>query len=931
MYHFLREVFANILAHIFTIGVLAIGAWILAHKTLFGVLVRYRHQLRNQLKMMPFIYADLQGDVLNDYVDLEIHGLDGTSHIDKTAARLLLRDRERFQRNRRVIFLGDAGIGKTTYQRFAILSLLNRSSLFSAPIDVVYSARSSIPVYVPLKLVDNSEPFPVLRFLLDKHALFNTRVGLYRLKRYVAQGRLFLFLDGYDEISADGGANHLKDELTELFGTSTKWRAETLHSKYQSLLSLARSVRSCRIWLSSRREFFDHNAIPIDMMQGQGPESVAAVELGGVGPNRLRLTKNIFDKYRRREAFYKEILNEEYFISELDRSLDDDVRAISYNPLFLTVMCYVYVSEVAKHKQHDVEWLKHGFEDLILECVRLLLVDLDKTKARDLPAAHREGLLRRRNEYATEKEAFLMYFAAEMLFDGTGAFTLELLRKSIYTFFESETWPTKSEILNQMRDGRSRRPDFALQLVYSGIFTTVFLDGKDYYYDFPHRRFRETLALRYVRTAPRYCRALLQADRVHFGEFLRLLQSSDLVRQRDFQLSALQHILHLATRSGQRDRDVTASRNLFRLAPPGMDFAPEVRAWIHQMVQEPTPRFEVAFEVLQACKGDQDLPTTLVDVLERSIITNARERFALSMRCLELAWPSVASEALLRLGQRMMDSHSTRVSAIQAMLKLGTGLIPMCIQRCESDQEFAGEFLYALMAAMSKAWIEPTKCTEVCASLSRRLQCQFLGFVARFAPDRFGAVCQGIGEKVKMEWLHFLVTLPPNELEDLGNGEVPIYIRSDRTRLTLTRKVSDIKKIYVRALVVEKVWNAHARPLPAFEQTMKAVSIVPTRFVAVLESVIAELEGAPGVRIDWWPDTVQRVRQEVDKWLKTLTPQSHEERLATQTEIQASAFADWLVQETERDMAVSPQRLKELAPATIAWKYEPHDVPDFFV
>jgi len=77
-------------------------------------------------------------------------------------------------------------------------------------------------------------------------------------------------------------------------------------------------------------------------------------------------------------------------------------------------MCYIYVKNVIDAGGHDVSWV-NTMPQLILECVSLLLRDLDEEKARDLPAAHRAALLRRRNEYRDEKFQFLHYFAGTLV------------------------------------------------------------------------------------------------------------------------------------------------------------------------------------------------------------------------------------------------------------------------------------------------------------------------------------------------------------------------------------------------------------------------------------------------------------------------------------------------------------------------------------
>jgi hypothetical protein len=104
--HFLAQILESTTAHILAAAVIALGGWILARRRLFGTtLARYRRDLQEQMSMMPFIYGDLRGEVLNDFVQVEIYVLDETSRIRKTGQRGHLRDDERLRLSRRIIFL----------------------------------------------------------------------------------------------------------------------------------------------------------------------------------------------------------------------------------------------------------------------------------------------------------------------------------------------------------------------------------------------------------------------------------------------------------------------------------------------------------------------------------------------------------------------------------------------------------------------------------------------------------------------------------------------------------------------------------------------------------------------------------------------------------------------------------------------------------
>jgi hypothetical protein len=109
------------IAHDIATGVIALLALLWTRRRRYGSSERrYRQELRDQLKMMPFIYADLKGDILSDYVELDIYVLGRESRFVATDQHKNLTNTERTTLYRRIVFLGDAGMGKTTYQRYAI-------------------------------------------------------------------------------------------------------------------------------------------------------------------------------------------------------------------------------------------------------------------------------------------------------------------------------------------------------------------------------------------------------------------------------------------------------------------------------------------------------------------------------------------------------------------------------------------------------------------------------------------------------------------------------------------------------------------------------------------------------------------------------------------------------------------------------------------
>jgi predicted NACHT family NTPase len=354
---------------------------------------------------MPFIYKDLEAEVINDFVDVEFQNLEiGNLRLMAASDRLNLDDYERLRRYNHVLFLGNAGIGKTTFQRRAIITLATKRK----DAQFVWDGEVRLPIYVPLKAIDNSAPYPILNYILRYNPLFSQAGGLEKLIDLASHRKLSLFLDGYDEIPfTGGGSNFVQIELGLILFPASIEESVVKNTTFKEFYE---ALPETRVWLSSRREFFEQNPIPCPTAKSMNPTRLTAVELIGIGNNRIKLAKNIFDKYRRRAKKYEEILSEEYFLFDIESSNDNELKRLSYNPLFLTVMCYIYAQKAIDANSFKVTWA-NNFEGLVFECINLLLNDLHEIKARDLPAAHRAALLTRRNAFLEEKQLFLQYFA----------------------------------------------------------------------------------------------------------------------------------------------------------------------------------------------------------------------------------------------------------------------------------------------------------------------------------------------------------------------------------------------------------------------------------------------------------------------------------------------------------------------------------------
>jgi hypothetical protein len=588
--------------------------------TLFPKITRrgYNLDLAKKIRQMPFIYKDLDTDVINDFVGIEFQSLHLATLQHQNAANSFhsIED-EKLVRNKKVLLLGSAGIGKTTFQRRSILTIIE--NVESPPF--LYEKERPVPLYVPLKAIDNSEPFPIFRYVIANNPLFMYKYGLGRFRRLAASGDLFLFLDGYDEIPFTGGTrNFVQEELSMLFVDPGK------DDRYLAL-------RRCRVWLSSRKEFFEKNPITDLEFKVQVPEEgVAAIELKGIGNNRIKLVRKIFDKYRLRSPKYYEFLDEELLLHQIDGS-DDEIRDLSFNPLFLTVMCYIYAQKAIEKENHSVEWAKR-FDDLIIECISLLLQDLDKNKARDLPKARIEALLTRRDLFVEAKKLFLQYFSMQLYFDNKPVFTLPYIKEQMRNFFDSEVdISAATDIIRNLDLDDSSKPNVALQLIYQGVFVLVDSTRDESLYDFPHRRFREILASRYINTPERYERLLADSGRKDFGEFLNVFYKSDSYRDRQFHDATLELVLQKALGHTSDDSFVQITSEFTKHKPEGYDVTKAVTQFLTAAVLN-VKEFRVSKALLRDFDGSEEFLKTIETEVVRSATHRNLSRFSICLSVL---------------------------------------------------------------------------------------------------------------------------------------------------------------------------------------------------------------------------------------------------------------------------------------------------------
>lgn len=467
----------------------------------------YLQELRNSLEDMPFLYRNISLATAEGFVDIDLAYLNKDKQSAGPAARTELTTFERLRNTKRAVFIGAAGIGKTTLFRFSALStvLRNKSGFQLEPDEAV------VPVYIPLKAIDNREPFPIARYITHRVSYFKGKRGLKRLVRLAQKSRLFLFLDGYDEIPIVGGPTHIIRELELLFaGDGSAFKDVSDHPVYGRFYG---SFLGCRVWLSTRVEFLRANPVPF----GRGTQFWSP---GGIGSHRQALVERIFARYKQHPGSeLAEILSSEVFMQQLRVAGDGDLDELSGNPLFLTVMCFVYVSDLIDHKRPEDVW-GNGIDAVIKRCISALLVDIDESKARGLSEGERKALLSRRSAWSDQKRLFLEYLAATTLLENRAVISFDHLTSSARGFFsERAKLPHFREILRGLDDAKDGTVNIVLQLIFSGLLVHAYQEKGEFYYDYPHRRFKEVMAEVYLQELEGFNLLCHQLDRPHLFEF----------------------------------------------------------------------------------------------------------------------------------------------------------------------------------------------------------------------------------------------------------------------------------------------------------------------------------------------------------------------------------------------------------------------------
>ncbi len=447
---------------------------------------RYLTELKKTILQMPLLYRGVKLTVESDYVDLRLARIDQTAKESQARyqGELLSSSLGNSNAYIRLVVFGTAGMGKTTLFRRATLEIIENSDSPSRLI----REEGLTPVFVPLKAISNHQPSPILGYIFATQPYFSGESGIKRFRRLAQQGRLLLTLDGYDEIPYIGGSDFIRAELNILFANGVPTFANGLFREEFGVLYS--DLQKCRVWLSSRLEFF--KTFPLALAR-----SVGMLHVHGLPNNGIALVGKLFAFYRKAFPEYvAEQLHEESFMRGLQVSGSNAIAELARSPLFLTVICHTYVHDLKEKIDPHLAW-RGSANAIIYRCIRLLLSEIDEYKTEGLSPSDRRALMDRRSSWPEEKLFALKYIAGQTYRDGKALLSSEDITAYCTKCMEQAPYtPAIKEILS----GLIRREpaiDMASQIRFSGVLSRVKNSENDDLYDFPHRRFRELLAVDY--------------------------------------------------------------------------------------------------------------------------------------------------------------------------------------------------------------------------------------------------------------------------------------------------------------------------------------------------------------------------------------------------------------------------------------------------
>jgi hypothetical protein len=723
------------------------------------------NELRTRLRQMPFIYRPLGDkhfgeDLEKDYVQIWMRPLelstlqfnsgtnyDPTSKLGDEDMRILdlSATYEMVRSNRTCIIFGHAGVGKTTFASYCVLSLINRLIVEGFyPFDI---SEQLIPFLVPLKVVDESESNPILSYLLRSNRYLYSSGGLKRLIRLCQRGKVLLVLDGYDEVySATNMESALRAEIDAIFNHSIPITKPGPPTKRTADFYYYLAKGKNRVWLTTRKDFYRQNRLLVESKSqlqkrvqrwiaarygwfkwigqwsydsltevgyyGIGDPGIASIEILGVW-ERAELTRKIFDRYKNLENHSH--LDVQEFLSFVDSHYDDETRKLSLNPLFLTVMCYVYIQHTFSATQSEGSTLR----DLVSECVRLLIQELDEERVR-LPIPYTGKALKDRLAFHHEKQEFLQYFASRCFHDE------RLLRQKVFTeqdLVAALTQYTRLATTSSLREVHKKPVEIIQQLIYQGVFVVADASVERTFYDFPHRRFREILAVKYWDNEETFAECLAMVGEPHFAEFVLVFFKTST----SFQNALLQQILNGIDGSSRGEHLGHLASACLENAPDSYSPQKTISRWVERVANERSLR-ELPTGIVDHFVPDQELLARLFFQLGESKTRGDID----SVRFHATLLAQIAPQTVQRLFTELMsERQDVSQTVCEVILKQRREFVPSLLAQLKTSEFLllSGLALSTIPAAEKRWWL------LVLRSLSGERLVLFQHEVEKAAPD----------------------------------------------------------------------------------------------------------------------------------------------------------------------------------------------------
>jgi hypothetical protein len=200
----------------------------------------------------------------------------------------------------KALVTGSAGMGKSTFFRHSILNVIDHNN-----VSYLKHQKNSFPIFIQLKTVANVRKSPILHYIFEEIPFFSKTYGLNKFRKLARDRKLFIVLDGYDEISFSASQNYIQDELSLLLSAPSSLRDMLTRDKGEkitevdlSFSDIYQSLSNCTVWLSTRAEFLQLNPLRIDERvvydrhaRSSGGQECITLKLIGLGDNRYKLVK----------------------------------------------------------------------------------------------------------------------------------------------------------------------------------------------------------------------------------------------------------------------------------------------------------------------------------------------------------------------------------------------------------------------------------------------------------------------------------------------------------------------------------------------------------------------------------------------------------------------------------------------------------------